>query len=40
MKRMYSPGYHHNGFEALHTLQCNTSKSSHCGDNREDTLFS
>ena len=36
MKTMCPPGYHHNGFVAtLHELP-----QSHCGDNRECTLFS
>ena len=48
MKTMCPPGYHHNGFGGksctwthnrtpceVHELQ-----QSHCGDNREGTLFS
>ena len=35
MKTMCPPGYHHNGFVATHELP-----QSHCGDNREGTLFS
>ena len=50
MKTMCPPGYHHNGFVATHALghmMCRTScaqvhelPQSHCGDNREGTLFS
>ena len=36
MKTMCPPGYHHNGFVATHAL----GHMSHCGDNREGTLFS
>ena len=36
MKTMCPPGYHHNGSCAqVHELP-----QSHCGDNREGTLFS
>ena len=41
MKTMCPPGYHHNGFVATHALgyiMCGC--QSHCGDNREGTLFS
>ena len=34
MKTMCPPGYHHNGAQ-VHELP-----QSHCGDNREGTLFS
>ena len=49
MKTMCPPGYHHNGFAATHTLghvmyghapQVHELPQSHCGDNREGTLFS
>ena len=50
MKTMCSPGYHHNGFVATHTLghmmnrtssaQVHELPQSHCGDNQEGTLFS
>ena len=64
MKKMYPPGYHHNGFVATHALghmmygytlstlcvvdhfnrtscaQVHELPQSHCGDNREGTLFS
>ena len=41
MKTMCPPGYHHNGFVATHALgQVNELSQSHCGDNREGTLFS
>ena len=47
MKTMYPPGYHHNGFVATHALghmmygaQVHELPQSHCGDNREGTLFS
>ena len=49
MKTMCPPGYYHNGFEAGHMmyLMCRTScaqvhelPQSHCGNNREGTLFS
>ena len=48
MKTMCPPGYHHSGFVATHALGHNrTSRAqvhelpqSHCGDNREGTLFS
>ena len=39
MKTMCPPGYHHNGFVATHALG-HMLPQSHCGDNREDTLFS
>ena len=35
MKRMRPPGYHHNDFVASYALG-----QSHCGDNRDSTLFS
>ena len=49
---MRPPGYHHNGFVATHALghimciirtscaQVHELPQSHCGDNREGTLFS
>ena len=50
MKTMCPPGYHHNGFVATHALgnSCNRTScaqvhelpQSHCGDNRDGTLFS
>ena len=51
MKTMCPPGYHHNGFVATHPLghmmysrtscaQVHELPQSHCGDNREGTLFS
>ena len=52
MKTMCPPGYHHNGFVAAHALvtqlnsnctscaQVHELPQSHCGDNREGTLFS
>ena len=50
MKTMCHPGYHHNGFVATHALghmmygcmscQVHELPQSHCGDNREGTLFS
>ena len=47
MKTMCPPGYHNNGFVATHALGHRTScaqvhelPQSHCGDNREGTLFS
>ena len=50
MKTMCPPGYHHNGFVATHALCGNSNRTScaqvhelpqsHCGDNREGTLFS
>ena len=52
MKTMCPPRYHHNGFVATHALghiMCHNRTScaqvhelpqSHCGDNREGTLFS
>ena len=50
MKTMCPPGYHHNGFVATHALghmmnrtscaQVHELPQSHCGDNREGTLFS
>ena len=52
MKTMCPPGYHHNSFVATHALghmmyinrtscgQVHELPQSHCGDNREGTLFS
>ena len=51
MKTMCPPGYYHNGFVATHALghmmygwdvcaQVHELPQSHCGDNREGTLFS
>ena len=50
MKTMCRPGYHHNGFVATHALghmmyrtscaQVHELPQSHCGDNRDGTLFS
>ena len=52
MKTMCHPGYRHNGFVATHALghmmygyrtscgQVHELPQSHCGDNREGTLFS
>ena len=45
MKTMCPPGYHHNGFVATHAnrtscAQVHELPQSHCGDNREGTLFS
>ena len=47
MKTMWPPGYQYNGFVATHALGNRTScaqmhelPQSHCGDNRERTLFS
>ena len=49
MKTMCPPSYHHNGFVATHALGLSVPNScaqvyelpqSHCGDNREGTLFS
>ena len=41
MKTMCPPGYHHNGFVATHACaQVHELPQSHCGDNREGTLFS
>ena len=45
MKTMSPPGYHHNGFVATHALRTSCAQvhelpQSHCGDNREGTLFS
>ena len=43
MKTMCSPSYHHNGFVATHAVGCTQVHElprSHCGDNREDSLFS
>ena len=50
MKTMCPPGYHHNGFVTTHALghmmnctscaQVHELPQSHCGDNREGTLFS
>ena len=46
MKTMCPPGYHHNGFVTTHALghtscaQVHELQQSHCGDNREGTLFS
>ena len=44
---MGPPGYHHNGFAATHALgqmmynaQVHELPQSHCGDDREGTLFS
>ena len=46
---MCSPGYRHNGFVATHALghmmygscaKVHELPQSHCGDNREGTLFS
>ena len=46
---MCPPGYHHNDFVATHALgahdrtsrdQVHELPQSHCGDNREGTLFS
>ena len=38
MKTMCPPGYHHNGFVTTHAL--GQVPQSHCGGNREGTLFS
>ena len=50
MKTMCPPSYHHNGFVVTHALghmihstsfaQVHELPQSHCGDNREGTLFS
>ena len=44
MKTMGSPGYHQNGFVATHALGCKWQvhklPQTHCGNIREDTLFS
>ena len=49
MKTMCPPGYHHNDFVATHAFghmmygscaQVYELPQSHCGDNREGTLFS
>ena len=48
MKTMCPPSYHHNSFVATHALGHNRTScaqvhelpQSHCGDNREGTLFS
>ena len=47
MKTTCPPGYHHNDFVATHALahtcthgQVHELQQSHCGDNREGTLFS
>ena len=42
MKTMCPPGYQHNGFVATHALghMMYELPQSHCGDNREGTLFS
>ena len=42
MKTTCLPGYHHNGFVATHATcaQLHVLPQSHCGDNREGTLFS
>ena len=48
MKTMCPPGYHNNDFVATHTLghmmygcaQVNKLPQSHCGNNREGSLFS
>ena len=39
MKTMCPPVYHHNGFVATHA-KVHELPQSHCGDNREGTLFS
>ena len=39
MKTMCPPGYHHHGFVATHALG-HELPQSHCGDNREGSLFS
>ena len=41
MKTMCPPGYHHNGFVVgTSCAQVHELPQSHCGDNREGTLFS
>ena len=48
MKTMCPPGYNHNGFVATHALDATVHHvpkvhelpQSHCGGNREGTLFS
>ena len=42
MKTMCPPGYHHNSFVATHALghMMYGLPQSHCGVNREGTLFS
>ena len=45
MKTMYPPGYQHNGlWQPMHLgtscAQVHELPQSHCGDNREGTLFS
>ena len=50
MKTMCPPGYHHNGFALWQLMHLGTNHTScaqvhevpqsHCGDNREGTLFS
>ena len=50
MKTMCPPGYHHNGFALWQLMHLGTNRTScaqvhevpqsHCGDNREGTLFS
>ena len=40
MKTMCPPGYHHNGFVQGACVQVHELPQSHCGDNREGTLFS
>ena len=37
-KTICHPGYYHNGFMAWH-VQVHELPQSHCGDNREDTVF-
>ena len=40
MKTMCPPGYHHNGYHRTSCSQVHELPQSHCGDNREGTLFS
>ena len=43
METMCPPAYHHHGFVATHALGhmiAHELPQSHCGDNREGTLFS
>ena len=40
MKTMCPPGYHHNGFVVTVMYQAHELPQSHCGNNREGTLFS
>ena len=47
MKTMCPPAYHHNGFMATHALghmmygwEHHELLQTHCGENREGTLFS